>query len=101
MSYTKNQLEIVENAHADFDEALAQGKWADARAMIDSMGEQGFEMEALYMHKSYNRAWSEAGVVYVPYEHPTHHTITPAEDDAPVSVTSHPCPDYCADHSHD
>lgn len=67
MSYTRNQLEIIEDLHSDFDTALSQGKWKEARAIINHTGEL-FPNEALYMHKTYNRAWNEADVTYVPFE---------------------------------
>lgn len=79
MSYTRNQLEIVENAQADFDEMLAQEKFEDAEALIANMGDTGFENESIIMHRALNRA--EGGYTYEPIEDSEIPFITPEEDD--------------------
>ncbi len=55
MSYTPNQIEIIEAAQADFDTALSLEKYDDCRAIIDSLGEQGFENESIFLHRALNR----------------------------------------------
>lgn len=59
MSYTREQLETIENLHADFDEFLSQRKFTDARAVIDNLGDMGFEHEAFLLHQAYNRAYQD------------------------------------------
>lgn len=59
MSYESHQLETIESLHSDFDTFLSQRKWSEARAVIDNTGDLGYEMEALNMHKSLNRAESQ------------------------------------------
>lgn len=82
MSYTRNQLEIVENAQADFDEMLSQGKFEDAQALIDNLVEQGFENEAIFLHRALNRV--EGGYTYEPIEDSEISFTTPEEDDEQV-----------------
>lgn len=55
MSNTQNAL-WLEGKQEDFDVLLAKENWAGARAIIDELGENGFENEALFLHKALNRA---------------------------------------------
>lgn len=91
MSYTKDQLETIENIHADFDGFISQSKWEDAFACIENMGDLGYETEATFMLQTYNRKRDEAGLpygfnglTYEPVEDTDHPIITPEEDDAPA-----------------
>lgn len=49
----------LEGKQEDFDVLLAKENWAGARAIIDELGENGFENEALFLHKAWNRAQLE------------------------------------------
>jgi hypothetical protein len=55
---TMNNTMILEDAQADFDTALSQRNWNDARAIIDNLGDTGFAHEARILHQAYNRAWA-------------------------------------------
>lgn len=48
----------LESAQGDFETFLQKKEWKNARAVIDSVGENGFENEALAMHYNFNRHYS-------------------------------------------
>lgn len=56
MSKTNQELETIENMRADFDDAISQDKFSDARAIVDNLGDLGYEYEALALHQVLNRA---------------------------------------------
>lgn len=62
MSYTREQLDTILDIQADFDLAVSQQNWPEAAAMIEQMGELGFETEALYLHKRLNSAKATVGI---------------------------------------
>lgn len=64
MSHVEN-TKILEDAQSDFDTFLSQEKNDDCRAIIDSLGEQGFEHEAMLLHQTLNRHF--AGEDVTPY----------------------------------
>lgn len=72
----------LEERHEAFDEVLAKGDLAAARAIIDEVGEKGFEGEALFLHNTYNRVTGD-DFVFEAYEHDEPLPILPEEDDAP------------------
>ena len=47
----------LESARGDFETFLADKNWKSARAVIDSVGENGFENDALKMHQKFNREY--------------------------------------------
>lgn len=55
MSTTQN-TQILEDSFADFQGFLSEKKWSDAEALIDSLGEQGFEDAARTLHQHLNAA---------------------------------------------
>ena len=56
MSYTNEQLAYIEDARADFDYMINREDFSSAQALIDSLGEQGYETEALFLFQALNRA---------------------------------------------
>lgn len=62
MSNTQNTL-WLENAKDNFEQAIAEGNWEQASAVISDVGDAGFENEALKLHQEYNdkiREWAIA-----------------------------------------
>ena len=55
MSNTKN-TQYIESCWADFLEFLDKKDFRNARALLESVGENGFENDALSMHKKLNSA---------------------------------------------
>ena len=49
MSHAQNEI-ILENAHADFEEAIENKDYEGAQDIIDALMEQGFNMEARDLH---------------------------------------------------
>lgn len=56
MSYTNHELDTILNISADFDLALSEKKWSECEAMIEQMGDLGYENEARILHQTLNRA---------------------------------------------
>lgn len=56
MSRTNEELRAIEDMQADFDTAISEREWKDAQAIIDNLGDTGFENEALSLHHRLNRA---------------------------------------------
>jgi hypothetical protein len=54
MSRTNQELETISNFQADFDEFLSQEKYDDCRALIDTMGELGYETESMILFRALN-----------------------------------------------
>jgi hypothetical protein len=59
MSYTSEELRAIEDMRADFEGFISQEKFDDAHAVIDNMGDLGFETEALFLRQAFNRATTE------------------------------------------
>jgi hypothetical protein len=59
MSKTIRELEDISNMRADFESFISQEKFDDAHAIIDNMGDLGFETEALFLRQAFNRATTE------------------------------------------
>lgn len=57
MSKTPEQIRFLEDSQADFETFLSQRKFSDCLAIIDNLGELGYETEALFLHQAYNRVW--------------------------------------------
>lgn len=49
----------LESAWEDFHSFLVEKDWDNARAVMDSVGENGFENDALKMHKLVNSSMDE------------------------------------------
>ena len=58
MSNTQNTI-WIESAWTDFLAFLGAKDYTNAKALIDSVGENGFENDALKMHKMINSAIAE------------------------------------------
>jgi hypothetical protein len=56
MSMSTHQQVDQENLIADFEDALSRRDFDAALSLKDEMGERGFELEALKMHRAVNRA---------------------------------------------
>lgn len=72
---------VLEGNWEDFDMFLAKNDYRNARALMDSVGENGWENDALRMHHLLNEAAKE--IHYEPISQEKMPDITPEEDDAP------------------
>ncbi len=52
----------------DLESFVVARKWSDAGAIVDAVGEQGYELDALRMHQFLNAA--QGDFVFEPYQHP-------------------------------
>lgn len=55
-----NNSEILEDLESDFDFFLKQEKWNDCEAIIQNVGDMGFESSAIHLHHLLNMAKIEA-----------------------------------------
>lgn len=55
MSYTNQDIEFITNARADFETFLSQDKISDCRAIIENLGELGYETEVVFLVQALNR----------------------------------------------
>lgn len=68
----------------DFDTFLAAEKWSDCVAIIEMLGDKGFEGSTIRMNHLLNKAKGAGYLVPVSQENIP--VITPEEDDAPTLV---------------
>lgn len=54
MSRTNGELRTIEDAQADFDTALSEERYDDCRAIIDNLGELGYETESMILFRALN-----------------------------------------------
>jgi hypothetical protein len=50
------EMNTIEDFQADFDEMVSRRNYTDARALIDNMGDLGYETEATILHRALNLA---------------------------------------------
>lgn len=56
MSITTGELENLTNARADFELCLSLRDYRKCHAIVDNLGELGYETEALFLFQELNRA---------------------------------------------
>lgn len=64
MSKTPEQESFLEDCFADLDEFLQRNEWGQARALIDSVREQGYD--AAPFQGAYNRTWFVNNIMHTP-----------------------------------
>lgn len=74
--------EVLEGKWEDFDQFLADENWSDAVAVMDSVGENGWENDAVRMNHLLNQAKSEGYVEELSPENIP--DLTPEETDEEV-----------------
>lgn len=80
---TQNEV-VLEGKWEEFDTLLAKHDYTNARLLMENVGDNGWENDALRMHHLINEAEQEPH--YEPIEDSEIPFITPEEDDAPVFV---------------
>ncbi len=92
---TQNEV-VLEGNWEDFDIFLSKHDYKNARALMDSVGENGWENDAIRMHHLINEAEQE--LHYEPIEDSEAPFITPEEDDEKVFGTFNEWHDPRFDH---
>ncbi len=66
MSKTNEELATLENAYADFSDCIERKDWKGAHAIVDNLGDLGYENEAMTLHRLVNRKQASLHREYVP-----------------------------------